>query len=181
MIVTRHSCTTSNIHFTLHCICHTELKYKFKNIFFNGNQHFSLRCFLTSTFTDANKTCMSWFTLTYLIVLDSNTVFSETKKHLQNRIHLLFLNPLQHVLYRWMYIFHEKLWKNCSRIYPMTNYLSLCTQYSHMHWLSSTRLMYVMVYSVFTQSSVSWFRDKTLRSRCGTEEIHFRKIMRTRH
>ena len=41
--------------------------------------------------------------------------------------------------------------------------------------------MYVMVYSSYTHCSVSWFSEKTLLFRCGTEETLVCKIPCTRH
>ena len=40
----------------------------------------------------------------------------------------------------------------------------------------ANQYMYVMVYSSFIHTSVSWFRRITLRFSCGTEETHVCKI-----
>jgi hypothetical protein len=62
---TEHSCKHNNTHYTHNCVCHTKLKYEFKNIFFNGKFHFTLQTSLpTSIYTVANKTCLSLCQLT---------------------------------------------------------------------------------------------------------------------
>lgn len=62
--ITRHYCNQNNIYYTHHCIRHTQLRYRIKNIFFNGNYKLTLHSHIRSTYSDANKTTMSWCLLT---------------------------------------------------------------------------------------------------------------------